>query len=124
VRAVRAHGHWGALLAEAILNILMGLVALIIPGAAVLAFVLLMAVWALMSGGLMLWAALRLHVSHGRWWLAFGGVVSLVWGVMLAAAPLIGAVVLAWWLRIYAIIFGIRCWPAGGSYAGSGRFNV
>jgi uncharacterized membrane protein HdeD (DUF308 family) len=40
-----------------------------------LAFVLLMAVWALMSGGLMLWAALRLHVSHGRWWLAFGGVV-------------------------------------------------
>ena len=75
MQAVRAHGHWGALLAEAVLNILMGLVALIIPGAAVLAFVLLMAVWALMSGGLMLWAALRLHVSHGRWWLAFGGVV-------------------------------------------------
>ncbi len=32
VRAVRTHGHWGALLAEAVLNILMGLVALFMPG--------------------------------------------------------------------------------------------
>src|ERR1700722_4581648 len=31
VRAVRTHGHWGALLAEAVLNIVMGLVALFIP---------------------------------------------------------------------------------------------
>ena len=72
----------------------------------------------------MLWAALRLHVSHGRWWLAFGGVVSLVWGVMLAAAPLIGAVVLAWWLGSTPSSSGFRCWPAGCSYAGSGRFDV
>jgi uncharacterized membrane protein HdeD (DUF308 family) len=60
-----------------------------------------------------LWAALRLHVSHGRWWLAFGGVVSLIWGVMLVAAPLIGAVVLAWWLGIYAIVFGISLLACG-----------
>ncbi|HEY4044554.1 MAG TPA: HdeD family acid-resistance protein [Rhodopila sp.] len=113
VRAVSAHGHWGALLAEAVLNILMGLVALFIPAAAVLAFVLLMAVWALISGGLMLWAAIRLHVSHGRWWLALGGVVSIVWGLLLAAAPLVGAVVLAWWLGIYAIFFGIALLACG-----------
>jgi uncharacterized membrane protein HdeD (DUF308 family) len=113
VRAVRTHRHWGALLAEAVLNILMGLVALFIPAAAVFAFVLLMAVWALMSGGLMLWAAIRLHVSHGRWWMAFGGVVSLIWGVMLTAAPMVGAVVLAWWLGIYAIVFGIALLACG-----------
>jgi uncharacterized membrane protein HdeD (DUF308 family) len=51
--------------------------------------------------------------SHGRWWLAFGGVVSLIWGVMLVAAPLIGAVVLAWWLGIYAIVFGISLLACG-----------
>ena len=59
VRAVAAHGHWGALLAEAVLNMLMGLIALFIPGAAVLAFVLLMAAWALISGGLMLAVAMK-----------------------------------------------------------------
>jgi uncharacterized membrane protein HdeD (DUF308 family) len=113
VRAVSAHGHWGALLAEAVLNILMGLIALFMPAAAVLAFVLLVAAWALISGGLMLVAAMRLHVSHGRWWLALGGIASLVWGVMLVAAPLIGAVVLAWWLGIYAIVFGIALLACG-----------
>ena len=115
VRAVTAHRHWGALLAEAILNILMGLIALFLPGAAVFAFVLLMAGWALVSGALMLSAALRLHISHGRWWLAIGGVASLVWGIMLAIAPLIGAVVLTWYLRD-------RVWdrPAGMRLATAG----
>jgi uncharacterized membrane protein HdeD (DUF308 family) len=107
VRAVAAHGHWGALLAEAVLNMLMGLVALFIPAAAVLAFILLMAAWALISGGLMLAASMKLHASHGSWWLGLGGIASLVWGILLVAAPLIGAVVLAWWLGLYAIIFGI-----------------
>jgi uncharacterized membrane protein HdeD (DUF308 family) len=74
---------------------------------AVVAFVLLTAAWALLTGGLMLAAAFRLHVSHGRWWLALGGIVSLVWGVLLIIAPMIGAVVLTWWLGGYAIVFGI-----------------
>src|SRR5208283_1505655 len=80
--------------------------ALFMPAAAVLAFVLLLAVWALITGALMLTAAFRLHASHGRWRLAFGGVASIVWGVLLAGAPLVGAVVVAWWLGIYAIVFG------------------
>jgi uncharacterized membrane protein HdeD (DUF308 family) len=113
VRAVTAHGHWGALLAEAVLNLLMGLIALFMPGAAVLAFVLLMAAWALISGGLMIAAAFKLHASHGRWWLGLGGAASLIWGVMLVAAPLVGAVVLTWWLGIYAIVFGIALLACG-----------
>src|SRR5664279_5670178 len=74
--------------------------------AAVFAFVILLSVWALITGGLEIAAAYRLHSSHGRWWLALGGVASVVWGILLAAAPMIGAVVVAWWLGIYAIIFG------------------
>jgi uncharacterized membrane protein HdeD (DUF308 family) len=89
-----------------VVNIVVGLIALVMPAAAVLGFVLLMAAWALVTGVLMLIGAFRLHASHGRWWMALGGVASLVWGVLLAAAPLVGAVVLAWWLGLYAIIFG------------------
>ena len=113
VRAVTAHGHWGGLLAEAVLNLLIGLIALLMPGAAVLAFVLLMAVWALISGALMVAAAFKLHASHGRWWLVLGGVASLVWGVLLVAAPIMGAVVVTWWLGIYAIVFGIALLACG-----------
>jgi uncharacterized membrane protein HdeD (DUF308 family) len=113
VRAISAHGRWGGLLAEAALNILMGLIALLMPGAAVLAFVLLVAAWALISGGLMVSAAMRLNASHGRWWLALGGIASLAWGVMLVAAPLMGAVVLTWWIGIYAIVFGAALLACG-----------
>lgn len=113
LRAVAAHRHWGALLAEAVLNIIMGLIALVLPGAAVLAFVLLMAAWALISGGLMLAAAVKLHASHGRWWLGLGGVVSMLWGVLLVLAPMVGAVVLTWWLGAYAIIFGLSLLACG-----------
>jgi uncharacterized membrane protein HdeD (DUF308 family) len=113
VRAVTAHGHWGALLAEAVLNLLMGLIALFLPGAAVLGFVLLMAAWALISGGLMVAAAVKLHATHGRWWLGLGGVASLIWGVLLVLAPMVGAVVLTWWLGIYAIIFGVALFACG-----------
>jgi len=106
-RAASAGARWGALLAESVLNIVMGLIALVMPAAAVFAFVILLSVWALITGGLMIMAAFRLHATHGRGWLAFGGVVSVIWGLMLAAAPMIGAVVVAWWLGIYAIIFGV-----------------
>ena len=54
----------------------------------------------------MLAAAFRLRVDDGRWWLVFGGLVSLVYGVLLVVAPMLGAVVLTWWLGAYALIFG------------------
>jgi uncharacterized membrane protein HdeD (DUF308 family) len=107
IRAARQHQRWMWLLAEAILNLIMGSIAAFFPTAAVLAFVLMTAAWALLSGGTMLAAAFQLHVSHGRWWLVLGGLVSVVWGIMLVIAPLIGAVVLTWWLGAYAMVFGI-----------------
>nr|WP_283949472.1 HdeD family acid-resistance protein [Limobrevibacterium gyesilva] len=107
VRSARSHERWGLLLLEGILNLVVGLIAAFFPASAVLAFVLVTAAWALLTGGLMLGAAFRLHVSHGRWWLALGGIVSILWGVVLVIAPLSGAIVLTWWLGGYAIVFGI-----------------
>src|SRR5258706_529612 len=78
-------------------------IAFLWPGITVLAFVLLVAAWALVSGGLMLAAAFGLRLDHGRWWLALGGVVSIIYGVLLVIAPLIGALVLTWWMGAYAI---------------------
>ena len=46
-------------------------------GITVLAFVLLVAAWAIVSGILMLTAAPRLNADHGRWWFILGGFLSL-----------------------------------------------
>jgi uncharacterized membrane protein HdeD (DUF308 family) len=107
VRAARAHERWGLLVLEGVVNIVTAAIAILWPGITVVAFVLLVASWAILSGGLMLAAAFRLQIDHGRWWLALGGIASLIYGVLLVAAPAIGALVLTWWLGAYALIFGV-----------------
>lgn len=107
VRAAEHHERWTLLLLEGVLDLVMGAVIWVFPGPSIIAAVLVMAAWALITGALMLISSLRLHGSHGRLWLALGGVVSLLWGVVLAASPMTGAIVLAWWLGLYAIVFGI-----------------
>jgi uncharacterized membrane protein HdeD (DUF308 family) len=107
VRAARHREKWGWLILEGIVNIVTAVIAVLLPGLTVVAFVLLIAFWALLSGGLMLGAAFRLKVDHGRGWLIFGGIVSIIYGVLLVIAPLVGAIVLTWWLGAYALIFGL-----------------
>ena len=124
VAAARAAGHherWGMLLAEGVLNLIMGGIVFVFPAGAILAFVFVTAAWALITGGLMLASASNLHVSHGRWWLALGGIVSLIWGVLLVVAPLAGALVLTWWLGVYAILFGISMLVLGFQLRGRHR---
>jgi uncharacterized membrane protein HdeD (DUF308 family) len=108
VRAIRRkEDRWGLLIFEGLLNIAVGILAFLWPGITVIAFVILVAAWAIVSGGLMTAAGFRLNVDHGRWWLILGGLLSIAFGVLLIIAPLIGAVVLTWWIGAYAIAFGV-----------------
>jgi uncharacterized membrane protein HdeD (DUF308 family) len=107
VRGARSHERWGLLLINGLLGIAIGIAAAIWPGITVLAFVFMVAAWALLSGGLMLGAALGLKISHGRWFLVFGALVSLLYGFLLFASPLIGALVLTWWVGAYSLVLGV-----------------
>ncbi|MBW8856165.1 MAG: HdeD family acid-resistance protein, partial [Bradyrhizobium sp.] len=97
--------RWGLLLTESLFNFVVGVVMLLFPEITVLSFMLLIAAWAILTGALMAGAAMN-HRGDGRWWLVAGGLASVVFGIVLAVGPLIGAVVLTWWLGIYALIFG------------------
>jgi uncharacterized membrane protein HdeD (DUF308 family) len=106
VRAARRHERWGLLVLEGLVNIATGIVVVLWPVISLVAFVWLVAAWSIVSGALMLAAAPRLAGNHGRWWLALGGIVSVLYGFLLIIAPLIGALVMTWWLGAYALIFG------------------
>ena len=135
VRSARRHERWGLLVLEGVVDIAVGGLAFLWPGLTILIFVLLVAAWAIVTGGLMTAAAFRLQLDHGRWWLALGGLASFVYGVLLIIAPLIGALVLTWWLGAYALVFGVlllilafrlRAKHAEGRHAGlarGGRLN-
>ena len=97
--------RWGLLVAESLFNVLFGVSMLLYPTITVLAFMLLIGAWAIVTGALMIGTAIS-HRRDGKGPLVIGGLVSVVLGIVLAAGPLIGAVVLTWWLGLYALIFG------------------
>lgn len=107
VMAAKGHERWGLLILEGLVDIAAGVTAVMWPGLTVIVFVTLVAFWALLSGGLLLAASFKVDADHGRWWMALGAVVSILYGVALIIAPLVGAVVLTWWIGAYAIVFGI-----------------
>ncbi|MCJ2073026.1 HdeD family acid-resistance protein [Methylobacterium sp. J-030] len=107
IRAAQHHERWGFLLLEGIVDIVVAVAAVLVPSAAVWAFVLLLAAWALVTGGLMIAAAFRLHLHYGRWWLGLGGLVSILFGIALLIEPGMSALVLTWWIGSYSLAFGV-----------------
>jgi len=107
VMAARAQERWGLLVLEGVVDIAVAAIAVLWPGLTVVVFVLLVAGWALLTGVLLLAASFKVDADHGRWWMALGGVVSILYGAALVIAPLIGALVLTWWIGAYALVFGI-----------------
>jgi uncharacterized membrane protein HdeD (DUF308 family) len=107
VMSARRGERWALLLLEGLADIATGIIVLLWPTISLLAFMLLIAAWAIVSGGLMVGAAYALNMRRGRGWLVFSGVVSIVFGLLVAIAPHAGAIVLTWWIAVYALVFGI-----------------
>ena len=106
IRAARSGEQWGLLILEGIVGLAAGIVAIVWPAITLVALVWIVAVWAIVSGALMLGAAVSLNIDYGRWWLALGGIASLIFGILLIVEPFIGAVVLTLWIGAYALVFG------------------
>jgi len=92
----------------AVLMIFSGLVTFFYPGLTALVLVYIIAVWALITGALELYAAYRLRrVVRNEVWLILGGIASLLFGLALLVAPGAGAIALVWLIAVYAVIFGV-----------------
>ena len=107
VRAARRQERWGWLIFEGLVDLVSGGIAIVWPLLTIVAFALLMGAWAIVTGALLLGASYRLNIPHGRWLMALAGAISVIWGVLLIIWPLIGALVLTWWMAAYALIFGV-----------------
>src|SRR5215216_38808 len=127
VRAMGSNQRWGWLLLNGIWSILTAIVAFLWPGLTAIVFVLIIAAWSIVSGALMLTAAYRMRSgARARGWLIFGGILSVLFGVLLVIAPLMGAIVLTWWIGAYVLVLSVfmlviaftvrsRASPSGGS---------
>ncbi|KAA5602725.1 HdeD family acid-resistance protein [Blastochloris sulfoviridis] len=107
VRAARMGEQWASLVFDGLVSLTAAGILVVWPSISVEALIVLLAMWAIISGFLEIGAAFRLKAEHGRVWLGLAGVASVLFGVALFAAPFIGALVVTWWLGVYAAVFGI-----------------
>jgi uncharacterized membrane protein HdeD (DUF308 family) len=104
----REEQGWGLLLFEGILGTLAGVVALVWPNITALAFLYLLAAWAIITGIMELVAPLAFPMRGGRAALmVLAGLASIVFGILIAAQPSSGLLAVVWLIGAYAIVFGV-----------------
>jgi uncharacterized membrane protein HdeD (DUF308 family) len=100
--------RWWAVLLEGMVGVVIGLLTFFWPNITALVLVYFIAAWALITGIFEIVAAIQFRrVITGEWMLILGGLLSIVFGILLFVFPGAGAVSLVWVIGIYAIVFGI-----------------
>ena len=103
-----AAGRRGWLIAEGVIGIGAGVITFVWPTITTLALLFMIAFWAVLTGVLEMVAAVRLRREmRGEWLLALSGILSVVFGILLAVWPATGALALVILIGIYAIVFGV-----------------
>lgn len=91
-----------------ILGIVVGVVTFVAPGLTALSLLYLVAFWAIAMGTFQVIAAIALRRElDNEFWMALGGVASVVFGVLLIVSPGDGLISLVWLVGIWAVVFGI-----------------
>jgi uncharacterized membrane protein HdeD (DUF308 family) len=113
IEATRAFGSrsagpvFGHLLL-ALIDVAAGIIALVWPGPTALVLVIVVAAWAIVGGFAELFAAFQSGETAGtRAFFILAGLVSIAFGVVIAARPNVGAVTLALLFGLYSIIYGV-----------------
>jgi uncharacterized membrane protein HdeD (DUF308 family) len=102
----RAH-VWPLALAG-VLGVIAGILTFFYPAVTALTLLIFLAVWAIGRGTFEIIAAIRLRKElTNEWLLISGGLLSILFGVLLLVSPAAGALAMVWLIGAYAMVFGI-----------------
>ena len=97
---------WLALIGVA--GIAAGALTFVWPVVTALVLLVFMAAWAIVIGVFEIIGAIRLRKEiENEWTLILGGVISVLFGIIILVAPGAGALGLIWAIAAYAIVFGV-----------------
>jgi uncharacterized membrane protein HdeD (DUF308 family) len=101
------HEHWGLFLAEGIILVLLGLIAIIVPPIATLAFTIIIGWIFLVSGILGLITTFWARSAPGFWWSLISAIIAIAAGIVLLLWPISGTISLTLVLIAFFIVEGI-----------------
>ena len=100
--------HWWALLIEGLLGIVIGLLALLMPGVTALALLFYIAIWAVAVGVLRIIMAIRLRKEiQGEWIMIISGIISVLFGLVLITQPTAGIFAILWVVAAFSLVGGL-----------------
>lgn len=100
--------NWWWSVAEGVLGVVAGVIAVLLPGTAAVALVLVIGAWAVITGVLEIYGAIKLREQiSGELWLVLAGLGSILFGVLLFLFPTMGVLTLTWIIGGFAIVFGV-----------------
>jgi uncharacterized membrane protein HdeD (DUF308 family) len=92
----------------ALIDVAAGVIALVWPGPTAFVLVLIVGIWAFVGGFFEIFAAFQSGETAGtRALFILGGLVSVLFGVVLFARPGVGAVTLALLFGLFTLIYGV-----------------
>ncbi len=104
----RDQPNWWVHLLEGIVSVIAGILAVIFPGLTALVLLYIIALWAIVTGVLEIWAAIQLRKEiEGEFWMGLSGALSILFGVILILAPGTGILAVLTIVAVYAIVFGL-----------------
>ena len=93
---------------EGVVGVLAGVVAFVLPGLTALVLLYIIAFWAVLTGVLEVVAAVRLRRAiTNEWGLIIGGILSVLFGIVLIVSPGAGALAVVFLIGAYAVLFGV-----------------
>jgi uncharacterized membrane protein HdeD (DUF308 family) len=96
------------LIAEGAWGIVSGVVAVAWPSITALVLLYVVAIWAILSGVAEMIAAVALRREiAGEWALFLVGVLSVIFGIILAVLPGVGLLSVVWLVGLYALAIGV-----------------
>jgi uncharacterized membrane protein HdeD (DUF308 family) len=103
-----ARRHAWAVGIMGVLGIVAGVVTFVAPGLTALSLLYLVAFWAITMGNFQVIAAIQLRREiDNEFWMALGGLASIVFGVLLVASPGAGLISLVWLVGLWSVVFGV-----------------
>jgi uncharacterized membrane protein HdeD (DUF308 family) len=100
-------GPRGLLALSGVAGIALGIAALAWPGITAFILLMLIAAWAVATGLLEIVVAVALHRElRGEWVYVLTGAISLIFGILLFAWPVSGAIAVVWLIGLLALLFG------------------
>src|SRR5262245_42142839 len=97
----------GTLIVRGILALLFGVVALLLPGSALLALVIVFGAYAFVDGVFAMGSAIRRRDRDGRGWLAVEGVAGIIAGIITFVSPGLTALALIAVVAAWALVTGV-----------------